>query len=81
MAARRGYLMSGSKNPLYVDIMALHPEVTGSCIFCVVKDAILKKSVKLAQIESIMKDHQAQNYYMKERMRQIKENVTKLIRF
>ena len=38
--------MSGSKNPLYVDIMALHPEVTGSCIFCVVKDAILKKSVK-----------------------------------
>ena len=41
----------------------------------------LKKSVKLTQIESIMKDHQAQNYYMKERMRQIKENVTKLIRF
>ena len=38
--------MRGSKNPLYVDIMALHPEVTGSCLFCVVKDAILKKTVK-----------------------------------
>ena len=38
--------MRGSKNPLYVDIMALHPEVTGSCLFCDVKDAILKKTVK-----------------------------------
>lgn len=29
--------MSGDKNRVYVDIMALHNEVTGSCIFCVVK--------------------------------------------
>lgn len=40
----------------------------------------LKKSVKLAQIESIMKDHHAQRHYIKERIGQIKENVTKWIK-
>ena len=29
--------MAGTKTRAYVDIMALHPEVTGSCIICVVK--------------------------------------------
>lgn len=38
--------MAGSKNPLYVDIMALHPEVTGSCIFCVVKNSYTREKVK-----------------------------------
>lgn len=30
--------MSGQKNRSYVDIMATHPGVTGSCILCVVKE-------------------------------------------
>ena len=38
--------MASSKNPLYVDIMALHPEVTGSCIFCVVKNSYTREKVK-----------------------------------
>ena len=29
--------MSGDKNRVYVDIMAIHREVTGSCILCIVK--------------------------------------------
>ena len=29
--------MAYGKNSIYVDIMAMHPEVTGSCILCIVK--------------------------------------------
>lgn len=40
----------------------------------------LKKSEKLKRIESIMKDHHAKKYYIKERFRQIKENLKLLIK-
>ena len=43
--------MANGKNRVYVDISATHPEVTGSCIFCVVhyiNEYNEKKSVKFA---------------------------------
>lgn len=43
--------MANGKNRVYVDISATHPEVTGSCIFCVIhyiNEYNEKKSVKFA---------------------------------
>ncbi len=38
--------MAGSKNLVYVDIMAMHPEVTGSCMLCIVKSKNKEEEAK-----------------------------------